>query len=222
MMVSSVLLTDSFQNALDFAYQKHHTQTRKGPLPIPYLGHLLGVCSLVIEHGGNETEAIAALLHDTIEDVGETAIPEIRSQFGNEVLDIVLGCTDASKEAKARVQDVRADWLNRKERYLQTIPEKAASTRLVALADKVYNARSVQEDYLDIGDAVWSRFTGGKWGTLWYYRMLTDAFRKTGSDTHPRYQRLVKLLSRTTQETERMLGVSDYGAGEFKLHFLRM
>ncbi|GEM49671.1 HD domain-containing protein [Deinococcus cellulosilyticus] len=222
MMVSPALLTESFQIALDFAYRNHHTQTRKGPLPVPYLGHLLGVCSLVIEHGGNETEAIAALLHDTIEDVGEAAIPDIRRLFGDEVLDIVLGCTDASKEAKDRAQDVRADWLGRKERYLQGIPDKSASARLVALADKVYNARSIQEDYLDIGDAVWSRFTGGKWGTLWYYRALTEAFRKTSSDLHPRYQRLVKLLARTTQETERMLGVSDYGAGEFRQHFLRM
>ncbi|GGJ34702.1 HD domain-containing protein [Deinococcus roseus] len=222
MMVSPLLLTESFQNALDYAYILHRGQTRKGPEAIPYLGHLLGVSSLVIEHGGNETEAIAALLHDSIEDVGEEIIPELLARFGSEVLDIVLGCTDASREAKSRVKDARADWLDRKERYVQSIPEKTEATRLVSLADKVYNARSIQEDYRDMGDALWSRFTAGKWGTLWYYRMLTEAFRKTSSDSHPRYQRLVKLLVRTTQDTERLLGVSDYGAGEFKQHFLRM
>lgn len=222
MQVVPTQLTQTFQTALDFAYQQHHTQTRKGPFAIPYLGHLLGVCSLVIEHGGSEIEAIAALLHDTIEDVGEAAIPEIEALFGPEVLAIVQGCTDATREAKAQVQDVRADWLQRKEKYLQGLAEKPASARLVSLSDKVYNARSIQEDYLEVGDALWSRFTGGKWGTLWYYRRLAEVFKRTSSENHPQYQRLVKLLIRTTHETERLLGVTEHGAGEFRQHFLRM
>lgn len=221
MMTPSSLLTSSFQTALDYAYQQHHSQLRKGPQPIPYLGHLLGVSSLVIEHGGTEQEAIAALLHDTIEDVGETAMAEILSLFGPEVLEMVLGCTDASKEAKEQTTDVKADWLTRKENYIQKIPEKTPSTRLVALADKVYNARSIQEDFLELGDAVWSRFNAGKWGTLWYYRALTDAFKRTSSEHHPRYLRLVKLLDRTTRETERLLGVGELGAGEMKQRFVR-
>lgn len=158
-----------FENALVFAARKHRTQVRKGS-EVPYVGHLLGVCSLVIEDGGSEDEAIAALLHDVVEDQGgEPVLEEVRAQFGEQVAAIVLACSDTTVDPKP-------PWRARKEAYLTHLRAASPSTLRVSLADKLYNARAILRDRHEVGDAVWDRFNTGRDGQLWYYGALADAF----------------------------------------------
>ena len=161
-------LTERFEQALVFAAQLHKEQRRKGS-GVPYVSHLLSVAGLVIEHGGDEDEAIAALLHDAIEDQGGAeARKEIRRRFGDRVTEIVDGCTDADTNPKPR-------WQERKETYIERLSTASPSVRLVSAADKLHNARSVLHDYRTVREEVWLRFQGGRDGTLWYYRAVTDA-----------------------------------------------
>ncbi|MEJ7763302.1 MAG: HD domain-containing protein [Thermomicrobiales bacterium] len=185
-------LTTRFDDALVYARQLHAGQIRKGTT-IPYVAHLLGVTAIVLEHGGTEDEAIAALLHDAIEDQGgDTTRAEIRHRFGDAVVAIVDGCTDAETIPKP-------PWRERKETYVAHIAEASPSVRLVSAADKLYNARAILADYRSLGDALWDRFNGGREGTLWYYRALVDAFRAVA--TSP----LVEELDRTVSELERLV-----------------
>lgn len=164
------LLSSRFVDALQFALKLHGEQTRKGT-DIPYVSHLLGVASIVLEHGGSEDEAIAALLHDAGEDAGgQATIDDIRHRFGDTVADLVLGCTDTLEEPKP-------DWRIRKEAYIAHLAEADRSMCLVSAADKLHNARSIEHDYRMLGESLWIRFRGGKDGTLWYYRTLTEAFQ---------------------------------------------
>ena len=164
-----------FEEALVFANRIHANQTRKGTTT-PYVAHLLAVTALVIENGGKEDEAIAALLHDAVEDQGGQEIrDEIRRRFGDKVVSIIDGCTDTDQVPKP-------PWRDRKEEYIARLRmEPSDSVRLVALADKVHNARTIIADHSQVGDAVWARFKGGKEGTLWYYRSMVNAFRGFGS-----------------------------------------
>jgi (p)ppGpp synthase/HD superfamily hydrolase len=182
-------LSTRFEEALVLATCLHADQTRKGTA-IPYISHLLAVTAIVLEHGGNEDEAIAALLHDAIEDQGgATTREEIRRQFGDRVVEIVDGCTDTDVMPKP-------PWRARKEAYLAHISEATAAVRLVSAADKLHNARAILEDYRIVGEALWKRFNGGKEGTLWYYRSAIDALRKSG--TTP----LIEELDRVVSEME--------------------
>jgi (p)ppGpp synthase/HD superfamily hydrolase len=176
-----------FEEALVFANRLHANQTRKGT-STPYIAHLLAVTALVIESGGTENEAIAALLHDAVEDQGgQKTREEIRRRFGDKVVSIVDGCTDTGQVPKP-------PWHERKEAYVARLrKESSDSVRLVSLADKVHNARTILADHSQIGDTVWARFKGGKEGTLWYYRSLVDAFRSFGSS--PLLEELKKLVS---------------------------
>jgi GTP pyrophosphokinase len=168
------MLSDRFTQALTYTHQLHANQVRKGS-GIPYIAHLLGVASIALEYGANEDEAIASLLHDAIEDQGGASTrEEIRRRFGDNVTAIVDGCTDADTTPKP-------PWRQRKEAYIAHIPKASPSVLLVSAADKLYNARSILKDYRLLGDALWQRFQGGKDGTLWYYRSLVDAFKKTGN-----------------------------------------
>ncbi len=168
------MLSERFTTALTYATQLHANQVRKGS-GVPYVAHLLGVASIALEYGANEDEAIAALLHDAIEDQGGAATrEEIRRRFGDNVTAIVNGCTDADTTPKP-------PWRERKEAYIAHIPTASPSVLLVSLADKLYNAQSILKDYRVLGDSLWERFHGGKEGTLWYYRALVDTFRKTGT-----------------------------------------
>jgi (p)ppGpp synthase/HD superfamily hydrolase len=154
---------------------------------------------LVLEHGGTETQAIAALLHDAIEDQprdGETA-REIGERFGSEVLRIVGACTDSLPGSSDRTA---ATWRARKERYLTHLREIDAAARLVSLADKVHNARAVLSDLRRIGDEVWSRFKVGKDETLWYYQALAEVFRASEPIA------LTAELDRTVSEMLRLAG----------------
>lgn len=183
------MLTEKFTQALTYAHQLHATQIRKGS-GVPYISHLLGVASIALEYGANEDEAIAALLHDAIEDQGGAATrEEIRRRFGDNVTAIVDGCTDADTTPKP-------PWKERKEKYLAHIPTASPSILLVSAADKLYNARSILKDYCLMGDAVWERFKAGKQGTLWYYRALVDAFKKIHKNSK---------ITPLTQELERVV-----------------
>jgi len=167
-------LTARFERALTFAAQLHADQVRKGT-DIPYIAHLLGVASLVLEYGGGEDEAIAALLHDAVEDQGGPATrARIQALFGRTVADIVDGCTDTDETPKP-------PWRARKEAYLAHLPTAAPAVLLVSAADKLYNATSILRAYRDVGADVWSRFSAGRGEQLWYYRALVTAFRTAGA-----------------------------------------
>src|SRR5215469_443635 len=166
---TSVKLGPRFLRAFEFAAQSHAGQTRKAST-IPYIAHLMGVASLVLEAGGDEDLAIAALLHDVVEDCGGAPmLKEVRRRFGQRVADIVDGCTDAYVVPKP-------PWRERKESYIRRLKKENADTRLVSAADKLNNIRSILSDYRALGESVWSRFNGGRDGTLWYYRTLRDEF----------------------------------------------
>jgi hypothetical protein len=163
------MLSERFDEALAYASRVHRHQRRTGSLT-PYLSHLLAVASLTLENGGDEDQAIAALLHDAAEDQGGRArLADIEARFGAAVAAIVADCTDAFEEPKPA-------WLPRKIAYVESLRAKPASSLLVSLADKTHNVRSIVADFAAVGPAVFSRFTGGRDGTLWYYRALRDAF----------------------------------------------
>jgi (p)ppGpp synthase/HD superfamily hydrolase len=166
------MLTERFDDALIYASTLHRAQLRKGTA-IPYVSHLLAVCSLVISNDGDEDQAIAALLHDAAEDQGgEPTLAAIRKRFGEDVATIVADCTDAWTEPKP-------PWCARKEAYLAALPRKPPRSLLVSLADKVHNAQAIAEDRRVAGENVWTRFTGEREGTLWYYGALSDFFNET-------------------------------------------
>ncbi len=164
-------LSPRFDQALQYAVLVHAGQKRKGT-EIPYIAHLLGVTSIALEHGATEDEAIGALLHDAGEDAGGAGrIEDIRQRFGDKVAEIVQGCTDT-------VVIPKPPWRERKEAYLAHLPKASRSIALVSASDKLQNARATLADFRQLGDALWSRFNGGKDGTLWYYRSLVTAFRQ--------------------------------------------
>lgn len=183
----SVPLGARFRRALSYAARIHAKQFRKGTTR-PYIAHLLGVTATVLTHGGDEDEAIAALLHDAVEDQGgEERLRDVRRKFGARVAKIVEGCTDS-------YGDEKPPWLERKKQYLRHLRKANASVRLVAAADKLYNVREVLMDLQTRGGEVWSRFKGGKNGTLWYYEQVAKILRGSGD------AELVAELSRVVRE----------------------
>lgn len=184
-------VTGRLKEALSEACDLHGTQLRKGT-KIPYISHLMAVAALVLENGGDEDEAVAALLHDAAEDQGGRATLErIRRRFGDRVADIVDGCTDT-------YEDPKPPWRPRKEAYLLHLSEASPSVRLVSSADKLHNARCMLADYREIGEELWKRFNAPKEGLLWYHRAVTEALKKAG--TNP----LVEELHRVVGELERL------------------
>ncbi|MBZ5680623.1 MAG: HD domain-containing protein [Acidobacteriia bacterium] len=178
-----------FARAFLFAAEKHAGQARKAST-IPYLAHLMGVASLVLEAGGDEELAIAALLHDVVEDCGGAPmLKEVRRRFGARVAKVVDGCTDADTYPKP-------PWRERKEIYIRHLKTADAGTRLVSAADKLSNVRSILTDYREVGESIWSRFNGGREGTLWYYRALLDEFSRRKPN------RLTRELKLAVQELE--------------------
>lgn len=164
-------LSVNFDNALVYASKLHRNQIRKGS-GVPYVAHLLSVSSRVLVAGGSEDQAIAGLLHDAAEDQGGKAtLDVIHERFGQHVAQIVADCTDSWVEPKP-------DWRLRKKAYLSALPGKPVASLLVSLADKVDNAEAILHDYQNIGDDLWSRFTGGRQGTVWYYRSLSTIFTR--------------------------------------------
>ncbi len=184
------------QEAFTYASDLHANQKKKGT-DIPYLSHLMGVASIVMVQEGTEDETIAALLHDAVEDQGGLpTLEEIRKRFGDEVARIVEGCTNADTMPKP-------EWRGRKEKYLAHLREADPSVRLVSAADKLYNVRSIVEDYRAVGEELWSRFRGGKDGTLWYYRRLAETYQKIGPpELADEIRRVVSELEELVRETD--------------------
>ena len=167
------MLTDRIAQALALAVKAHKGQYRKGT-KIPYIAHPMAVASIALEHGANEDQAIAALLHDAIEDGGAEYAKEIQDQFGDKVLAIVEGCTDGVPDASG----YKGSWTLRKERYLAHLEGASADVILVSSSDKLHNARSIVEDQLKTGDDVFTRFSATKEQTLWYYSSLAEIFSR--------------------------------------------
>ena len=160
-----------FEEALVYALHAHDGHARKGS-NVPFVSHLLGVCALVLEDGGNEDEAIGALLHDAVEDQGGLErLDDIRSRFGERVARIVEECSDSFETPKR-------PWRERKDAYIAHLDEASPEATRVSLADKVYNARTILDDYRQLGDALWERFTASREETLWYYRSLTNGYSR--------------------------------------------
>jgi (p)ppGpp synthase/HD superfamily hydrolase len=182
-------LSPQFEKALSYATRIHGGQLRK-KTRIPYIAHILGVAAIAIEYGANETEAIAALLHDAVEDCGGARrLRDIERKFGKAVARIVDGCTDTDQTPKP-------PWLERKKAYVAHVRHASIPTKLVSASDKLHNVRAILMDYRDEGERLWNRFNGGKQGALWYYRALVNAF------TGRRVQRLVQEFDRTLTQLE--------------------
>ena len=180
-----------FDRALVYAARVHSTQFRKGTRR-PYLGHLLGVASIVLAHGGDEDEAIAALLHDAVEDQGgKPRLQNIRQKFGARVAQIVEASSDTDTLPKP-------PWLERKQAYLRHLRSANSSVRLVSAADKLHNARETLLDFRRQGKSIWNRFHAGRELTLWYYREVTNILSRRG----PRA--LARELKRVVAELERV------------------
>lgn len=183
------LLGVRFQEALVYAAQLHALQTRKGT-GIPYIAHLLSVAALVLEGGGGEDEAVAALLHDAAEDQGGHAtLAEIRRRFGPHVAELVDGLTDTYDSPKP-------PWRQRKEHYLSRLRTACPEVRRISLSDKLHNARSILADLRSNGADTWLRFKGGKEGSLWYYRSLLEIYQEHEANC------LVEELARVVTQIE--------------------
>ena len=183
------ILTHRFVQAMQYSFHLHSRQMRKGT-SIPYVAHLLGVTALVLEDGGSEDEAIAALLHDAVEDQGgRETLGQIRLRFGEQVAEIVEGCTDAFDTPKP-------PWRQRKQDYIHHLLTASPAVRRVSLADKLHNARSILANLRTEGASTWTRFNGGREGTLWYYRSLLEVFQQVESSP------MVAELGRVLREIE--------------------
>lgn len=185
-------LSPRFEEALVYAARLHATQKRKGGT-IPYISHLLTVTALVLEDGGNEDEAIAALLHDALEDRARfTSADEIARRFGAAVAEMVLACSEC-------VGSPKPPWPVRKLAYLDHLRTATASVRRISLADKLHNMRSLVRDYRQIGEALWRRFEGGRNDSLWFYQELLALYRQgEPSPNLDEYERLYHKLRRMT------------------------
>ncbi len=187
------LLTTRFDDAFRYAHELHAGQTRKGTAS-PYVGHLMGVASIVLDDGGTEDEAIGALLHDAVEDQGGRArLEEIRRRFGDAVARIVEDCTDSWETPKK-------PWAERKRQYVEHARHLGASSLRVSAADKVHNAYAILRDLRNSGEAVWSRFNAAPDDVLSYYESLVRAFREAGGG------RLVDELDRIVRGIQREMG----------------
>ena len=186
---NAIKLGPRFLKAFLFAAEKHAGQVRKASRT-PYIAHLMGVASLALEFGGDEDIAIAALLHDVVEDCGGAPLlKEVKRRFGSRVAKIVDGCTDTD-------MDPKPPWRERKESYIRHLKNADADTRLVSAADKLNNVRSILSDYREVGESVWERFNGGREGTLWYYAALLRQFQRGKAN------RLIRELALAVQELE--------------------
>ena len=187
-------LTGQFSKALVYAELKHHNQVRKGG-DIPYVGHLLTVAGLVINDGGSEAQAIAALLHDAVEDAGgPPTLEEIEKNFGEDVARIVAECSDTDEVPKP-------PWRERKQNYINHLATVGADTLLVSVADKLDNARSMLRDYHTHGPSLWERFSvKNPQDHLWYYGELLKAYRKRELNSW-----MVDELARVVEELRRLV-----------------
>jgi (p)ppGpp synthase/HD superfamily hydrolase len=197
--MEGTMLTERFDDALVFARQRHNTQTRKGS-GSPYVSHLLGVASLVLEAGGDEDQAIAGLLHDTLEDFEYTGVTydELVSRFGERVAHIVRDCSDA----EPGMGEDKLPWRPRKEAYIAALAEHDDGSLMVSNADKLHNARSILADYAVLGPSLWQRFNPEA-DHLWYYRSLVAVFHRRGTPLAGELERTVTQLASLVEHTGR-------------------
>lgn len=186
------MLTERIAKALALAVEAHDGQKRKGT-NIPYMAHPMGVASIALDHGADEEQAMAALLHDAVEDGGPQYAKRIREQFGDRVANIVEGCTDGVPDANGK----KEAWKLRKERYISHLQHASDDVLLVSGSDKLHNARAIVEDLLRIGPAVFDRFTATQEQTLWYYETLSGVFSNRGTP-------VAKALSDTVQRMKQL------------------
>lgn len=189
----STILSTRFDQAVAYAHEAHALQLRKGTTT-PYLSHLLGVASIVLDDGGDEDEAIAALLHDAAEDQGgRQRLEDIRSRFGDAVARIVEDCTDSWDTPKQ-------PWLERKQAYIQHARELGRPSLRVSAADKVHNAYAILRDLRNLGERVWERFSAPPDDVIAYYESLVRSYREAGGG------RLVDELERIVRGIQREMG----------------
>ncbi len=162
--------------ALKLAADAFAQRERKGS-GVPYLTHLLAVATLVMEHGGDEDQIAAAVLHDYLEDIPGARVEELEKQFGARVARLVSSLSDATDATN------KAPWKPRKLQYLEHLRHESSEVKLVSAADKLHNARSIIDDHRRMGDEVFSRFTASREETLWYYREVVAAL--ADGFTHP-------------------------------------
>ena len=175
-------LTSRFTSAIDYA--RHiHIERRKGT-DIPYMAHLLGVASLVMGEAGHagipvtEEMILAAILHDAAEDHGGLVrLKDIEHNFGSDVARMVEGLSDSLTEDPGKKQS----WMERKQTYIHRLKEESADVRLISVADKLYNARAILEDYREIGPRIWERFKRGRQDQIWYFDELLNVYKSTGT-----------------------------------------
>lgn len=186
-------LTIRFDEAVRYAREVHEGQTRKGTTT-PYIAHLLGVSSIVLDDGGNEDEAIAALLHDAAEDHGGRGrLEDIRARFGDAVAKIVEDCTDSWETPKQ-------PWAERKAAYVEHARKLPPSSLRVSVADKVHNTYAILRDLRNEGDSVWDRFNATPDDVLTYYQSVARSYREAGGG------KLVDELDRIVRGIEREMG----------------
>ncbi len=184
-------VSDRICDAFCFAAALHAGQRRKISGE-PYLAHLMAVAALVREHGGDEDEVVAALLHDAVEDQGGwSTLEEIRRRFGRRAAKIVEGCSETAETPKP-------PWRPRKEAQLARLRAASASVRLIAAADKLHNVRCLLREYRRGGEAIWAHFHGGREGALWHSRAVADALNQGGDSP------LVAELQRAVAELEKI------------------
>ena len=185
------MLSERFDRAFLLAAELHRTHTRKGS-DTPYLAHLLAVTALAIEHGADEDQAIAALLHDAVEDQGGLpTLERIRVACGDRVAHLVEALSDATTMPKP-------PWRQRKDQYLAHLAVSSPDVLLISASDKVHNARSIVEDHAVVGARLWQIFSGGRDGTIWYYQSLAAIFRARGP------QRLAATLTELVERMSRL------------------
>ena len=191
-----------FESALKFATRLHADQLRKGS-DAPYISHLLAVAAITLEHGATEKEAVAALLHDAVEDQGgQETLKEIRRRYGKRVAGIVAACSDTDQEPKP-------PWRKRKVAYIERLRSEPYSVRLVVAADKLHNARHLLSSYRVQGEELWSSFNGGRDGTRWYYRAVVDALALAAEPGETQLQAIADEIDRTLAALEQLMAEQD-------------
>ena len=187
-----------FESALKYAARLHADQPRKGS-DAPYISHLLAVAAIVLEHGGTEKEAIAALLHDAVEDQGgQATLDEIRRRFGKRVARIVAACSDTDQMPKP-------PWRARKEAYVERLRTEPYAVRLVVAADKLHNARHLLSSYRVEGEDLWPHFKGGCDGTLWCYGAVADALSGAAESGEDQLHAIIEEIRRTLETLRQVM-----------------
>jgi len=190
--------SSTFGNALAFAAKLHGKQTRKGS-DTPYISHLLAVTAIALDHGATEDEAIAALLHDAVEDQGgQETLEEIRRQFGNQVAEIVAACSDTDELPKP-------PWRERKEAFVERLRTEPYSVRLVVAADKLHNVNDALRNYRILGDDLWRHFKGGRDGTLWYYQAVIGALTEAAAPEEQQLNAIIEEINHTLSLLEQAM-----------------